>query len=167
MPEYIKPTVQYTYYGDIPTHPQGRTLILTTSMKHIRELGNIYQSYQPILQGTSGGKAKMQHYFTSSYTDVLMIGLIDTWRDEMDLFMYVDTLVIAKVPFDPPTDPYFLAKTQGMTHNFEQYSKPIVLSKLNTLIGSYISINPQGVIICADPRIHTSEWGKFLKAYML
>lgn len=136
-------------------------------MRHIRELGEYYDSYQPILQGTSGGRAKMQHYFLSKEGTSVMIGLIDTWKDMFDILKNTDKLVIAKIPFDPPTDPYFMAKTQGMSNNFEQYSKPITLSKLNTLIGNYLSTKPDGNILCTDPRINTSEWGKFLKKHLL
>lgn len=145
----------------------GKTLIVTTSMKHIRELGNMYSSYRPLMQGVSGGKSKMKHYFLEGTERQVLIGLIDSWKDTFDIFDTIDTLIIAKVPFDPPTDPYFLAKTQGMSHSFEKYSKPIVLSKLNTLIGNYITSNPNGRVICSDDRIHTTEWGKFLRENLL
>lgn len=142
----------------------GRTLILTTSMKHIRELGGALKTRAEVvlLQGTSGGKSKMKHYFLEHSTSIL-IGLIDSWRDEADIFPYLDRVIIAKIPFDPPTDPYFLAKTNGMPHSFDHYSKPIVLSRLNTLIGDIHTKNPHTTIICSDERIHTTIWGNCMK----
>lgn len=105
----------------------------------------------------------MKHYFGESGKSTVLIGLIDSWRDEGDLLKMADTVIIAKIPFDPPTDPYFLAKTIGMSNSFEIYSKPLVLSRLNTLIGNALSANPHIKISCTDERIVTTEWGKFMK----
>lgn len=59
----------------------NKTLILTTSMKHIREIGarakNICKNI--FLQGTSGGKSKMKHYFLENPEKSILIGLIDSW----------------------------------------------------------------------------------------
>lgn len=143
-----------------------KTLILTTSMKHIRELGKKFEnsSHQILLQGTSGGKAKMRHYFLKNPNEKsVLIGLIDSWNDEIGLFEYTDAMIIAKVPFDPPTDMHFLAKTVGMKNSFENYSKPIVLSRLNNLIGNAITANKNIKIFCCDERIQKTEWGKFLE----
>ena len=153
------------FVRSLPTSRGGRTLILTTSMRHVRELGALFDA--PVLmQGTSGGKAKMRHYYAENPESIL-IGLIDTWRDVADIFTKTDSVIIAKIPFDPPTDPYFLAKTRGMSHNFENYSKPIVLSKLNTLIGTIMTAHPQANIYCTDERIFTTQWGQFLQEHLL
>ncbi len=70
----------------------------------------------------------MKHYFLKeNEKKSVLIGLIDTWRDESKILEKSDSIVIAKIPFDPPTDPHFLAKTIGMNNSFEIYSKPIVL----------------------------------------
>ena len=83
-------------------------------MKHIREIGNqiANQNFTILMQGISGGKAKMKHYFLEKNEGKsILIGLIDTWRDEHEMLEKLDSVIIAKIPFDPPTDPYFLAKT--------------------------------------------------------
>lgn len=105
----------------------------------------------------------MKHYFLGNPEKSILIGLIDSWRDEAEILENVDTIIIAKIPFDPPTDPYFLAKTIGMSNSFELYSKPIVISRLNTLVGNARSLNKNIKIICTDDRISTTEWGKFMK----
>ncbi len=108
----------------------------------------------------------MCHYYLQNPESIL-IGLIDTWCDMSDIFSETNHIIIARVPFDPPTDPYFLAKTRGMKNNFEEYSKPIVLSKLNTLIGRIITANPSATISFQDERLMTTEWGKFLRAHFI
>lgn len=109
----------------------------------------------------------MKHYFSQDTEKAILVGLIDSWRDEFDILEKVDSVIIAKIPFDPPTDPYFLAKTIGIGNSFELYSKPIVLSRLNTLIGNIKTANPNAKIICADDRVETTEWGKFMKKNLM
>lgn len=134
-------------------------------MKHVRELGNSLQSenMDVFMQGISGGKSKMKHYFLKENPKKsALVGLIDTWHNEAKILSESDSIVIAKIPFDPPTDPHFLAKTIGMSNSFEIYSKPIVLGRLNSLIGNATSLNPNVKIFCSDARIETTEWGKFM-----
>ena len=76
----------------------------------------------------------MLSIFSKNIDQTILIGIIDTWRDEYALWQIAKHIIIAKLPFDPPTDPYFLARTVGMVNNFSEYSEPIVTIRLNTLI---------------------------------
>jgi Rad3-related DNA helicase len=105
--------------------------------------------------------------FINAKEKSLLIGIIDTWIDEGDLWQWVDTVILAKVPFDPPTDPYFLARTVGMTNNFEDYSSPIAINTINTLTGRIHSTNPKTSVICTDMRLTTMNWGKSMKEHLL
>lgn len=109
----------------------------------------------------------MMTLFRNGEEPSVLIGLIDSYIDESSLWQDVDTLIIAKIPFDPPTDPYFLARTVGMKNNFEEYSTPIALSTVNTLIGRAKSANKTLEIICSDERLDTVNWGKNLKNKLL
>ena len=144
-----------------------KIVILTTSMKHIRLLAKELKGKNSIekiyAQGLSGGKGKMMSLFQREREKVVLIGLIDTWIDESDLWACTDEVIIAKVPFDPPTDPYFLARTVGMKNNFEEYSTPIALHTINTLIGRIRVSNPKTMIFCTDERITTMNWGIMMR----
>ena len=76
----------------------------------------------------------MLSIFKNKIEQTILIGIIDTWRDEYSLWTVAKNIIIAKLPFDPPTDPYFLARTVGMSNNFSEYSEPIVIIRLNTLV---------------------------------
>ena len=76
----------------------------------------------------------MLSLFSENLDRAVLIGLIDTWRDDLELWKVARQVIVSKVPFDPPTDPYFLAKTSGMTNNFSLYSEPLALIRLNLLI---------------------------------
>jgi hypothetical protein len=96
--------------------------------------------------------------FSNAKEKSVLIGLIDSWIDESEIWIAVDEVIIAKVPFDPPTDPYFLARTVGMKNNFEEYSSPIALSTMNTLIGRIHFANKNTRIISIDERLDTMNW---------
>ncbi len=53
----------------------------------------------------------MLSIFTKNTQKTILVGIIDTWRDEYVLWKDAESIIITKVPFDPPTDPYFLART--------------------------------------------------------
>jgi DNA polymerase III epsilon subunit-like protein len=144
-------------------------VILTTSLKHIREIGmQAKKSGKKVLmQGISGGKGKMMNIFSQDPNNTILIGLIDTWRDEYPLWKKVKKVILAKVPFDPPTDPYYLARTVGMKNNFSLYSEPMVIIRINTLVGRIRSSGFTGIIVCTDDRIQISEWGKWIAHELL
>ena len=145
--------------------------ILTTSTKHIRQImqelkkdGSIGSIYG---QGVSGGKSKMMSLFIKSERKSVLIGTIDSWIDESSLWKEVESVIIAKIPFDPPTDPYFLARTVGMKNNFEEYSTPVALATMNTLIGRIQRANPKIRLSIIDERIESTNWWQSMKTKLL
>jgi len=103
-------------------------------------------------------KIKNAFPFSDSLDKSVLIGLIDTWRDDLDLWKVARQVIVSKVPFDPPTDSYFLAKTSGMTDNFSLYSQPLALIRLNLLIGRIMSVSNISHIFCADSRLQETIW---------
>lgn len=82
------------------------------------------------------------------------------WREELELWKHAKHIIIAKLPFDPPTDSYFLARTVGMKNNFTLYSEPMMIIKLNTLISRIRSTGYAGIISCEDNRLIETTWGQ-------
>jgi DNA polymerase III epsilon subunit family exonuclease len=145
------------------------TVILTTSMKHIREIWKNLQKnwYTVFMQWISWWKSKMLSLFSENIDKAVLIGLIDTWRDDLELWKVAQQVIVSKVPFDPPTDPYFLAKTSGMTNNFSLYSEPLALIRLNLLIWRIMSVSSISHIFCWDNRIQETIWWKQLAENLL
>jgi DNA polymerase III epsilon subunit-like protein len=151
---------------------QAGTVILTTSLKHARDIGSelrrIYgKSINILIQWLSGGKSKMLSIFVGNTEKTIIIGIIDTWRDEYHLWKHAQNIIIAKLPFDPPTDPYFLARTVGMSNNFSDYSGPIVGIRITTLIERIVSSWYNRSIRIADTRLTETEWGKKIAGEIL
>lgn len=150
------------YHADII---KPGTVILTTSQKHARDIGQDLRkihgkNMEILIQGLSGGKWKMLSIFKNKLEWTILIGILDTWRDEYELWKHARSIIIAKLPFDPPTDSYFLARTVGMSNNFSEYSEPIVTIRLNTLIERILSSGYKGTILCTDSRLNSTEWWK-------
>jgi DNA polymerase III epsilon subunit family exonuclease len=146
-----------------------KTVILTTSMRHIREIGKKMKQdgYTAFIQWISGWKSKMLSLFHSSSQKSVLVWLIDTWKDELHLWSFVDTVIIAKLPFDPPTDSYFLVRTHGVSDNFSSYSQPLVAHKINTLIGRILSVNKDITIQCLDERLSETVWWRKLSENLI
>ncbi len=115
------------------------------------------------MQGISGGKGKQLAIFVTNPDTSIIVGTIDMWRDELTLWRSARHIVIAKLPFDPPTDPYFLARTVGMANNFALYSEPMTIIKMSTLIARIRSTPYAGDIICEDTRLVDTLWGQALR----
>ena len=109
----------------------------------------------------------MQSLFVKNRDSAILVGTIENWRDEYTLWAHMKQVIIAKMPFDPPTDAYFLAKTVGMKNNFELYSTPLVITKLNTLVERIRSTENLCPIFCSDNRLTITEWGKMIAKELL
>ncbi len=109
----------------------------------------------------------MLSLYENNIGTTLLIGLIDSWIDESNLWKITNTVILAKIPFEPPTDPYFLARTIGMRNNFEEYSLPSTIIILNTLIERIRSAHANTTIYTLDERLSTTLWGKEMQKELL
>ncbi len=136
-------------------------VILSTSNKHLRSLTNEIKRYfdgKIFTQGISWWKWKIVSLFEKQSGGKILLGTIDNWIDESSVWKHCDTIVLAKMPFDPPTDPYYLARTVGMKNNFEDYSCPIAIGKINMLIWRTRSASTGSRIYCLDDRLTSTIW---------
>lgn len=105
--------------------------------------------------------------FLSEKNNTILVGLIDTWRDEIALWQAAKHIHIIKMPFDPLTDPYFLVQTAGMKNNFLYYSEPMMIIRINTLIARIRSSGFDRDIYTSDARLYETEWGKRILSELL
>lgn len=157
------PIKKISIQHDDPMIQGEKIVILGTNLKQLRTmsatLSGQYKDYDFFTQGISGGKSKMLHLFLRSKKSILL-GLIDTWKDESFLWENTNSLSITKIPFDPPNDPYYLARTVGMPNNFEIYSIPMAINTINTLIWRAKSSNSDIAIYLCDEKLKTMSWWK-------
>jgi DNA polymerase III epsilon subunit-like protein len=142
----------------------GGTIILTTSAKNTREIWKSLEKtwFKILIQWISGGKGKQLGIFKNNPEKTVLIGTIDMWREEIELWNHAKNIIITKLPFDPPTDSYFLARTVGMRNNFSRYSEPMLIIKINTLLSRIYSSQYTWSVFCEDMRLTETIWGKEL-----
>jgi hypothetical protein len=140
----------------------GWTIIVTTSQKDAREIGKNLEKtgYTIYIQGISGGKSKIKSLFLKEREKSIIVGTLENWQEEYDILTSVREVIIVKMPFDPPSDPYFIARTSGMRNNFELYSIPMVIQKINSLIAHVRESQNPCPIFCWDTRLTGTEWWK-------
>ena len=169
---FTQSQAKIVYSGYHPNWVRPWTVILTTSQKHARDIGKELRKIhgkenEILIQWLSWGKWKMLSIFKNKIEQTILIGIIDTWRDEYSLWTVAKNIIIAKLPFDPPTDPYFLARTVGMSNNFSEYSEPIVTIRLNTLFERIQESCYEWTIIITDSRLTNTEWWKRIMQELL
>ena len=69
--------------------------------------------------------------------------------------------MIAKLPFDVPSDPIIAARSESFEDSFGQYNLPEAILKFRQGFGRLIrSKNDRGIVVVMDSRINTKRYGK-------
>lgn len=131
-------------------------------------LGNALTDDREILtQGVSGGKEKMLANYCKNPENTILIGLYDTWIQSAKLWKSTDSIFLMKIPFDPPTDIFSLARTIGVANNFMEYNLPTTILKIHTLLSHITLANPDARMTCLDTRLWKNDWGKYIREELL
>ncbi|MCH8518612.1 DEAD/DEAH box helicase [Candidatus Gracilibacteria bacterium] len=146
----------------------GKTLMLCTSYAAIKELyislhGALKkEGIHLIAQGFAGGKNKHLESYMKDPNNSILIGTDSFWQGvdiSGDALQY---LVIHKLPFTPPSDPIFLARSSLFEDSFYDYAIPKTSIKLRQGLGRLIrSHTDTGMILFLDDRVISQKWGKY------
>jgi DNA polymerase-3 subunit epsilon/ATP-dependent DNA helicase DinG len=74
----------------------------------------------------------------------------------------INVLVFTKLPFEPPSDPLFAARTEGRIFNdsFTEYSLPRTILRFKQSFERLLaSLTPKGVVVMLDARLTTKSYG--------
>lgn len=142
-----------------------RSLVLFTSYQSIKD--TYVGLHNPLkkegidiyAQNIWGSKHKLLEQFRKKressllfWTDSFWEGIDIAWKD-------LETLVIHKFPFTPPTDPIFLARSKLFTDSFSDYAIPKAIIKLKQWFGRLIRTkNDKWIVILLDNRIFSTKW---------
>ena len=73
----------------------------------------------------------------------------------------LSVVVIAKLPFDVPSDPIIAARSESFDDSFGEYNLPEAILKFRQGFGWLIrSKSDKGLVIVMDSRINTKRYGK-------
>lgn len=155
---------------EIITITKGRTLVLFTARKQMRACSDMLRTYcldnniELLVQNEDGEATQVINSFMQNENSILM-GLDSFWEG-LDLKGdLLKCLVIVKLPFKAPNDPFSSAcdkycHSQGL-NSFSAFSLPDAIMRFKQGIGRLIrSENDNGVVIVLDKRLYTKGYGK-------
>lgn len=144
---------------------RGRTLALFTSHSQLqttyraigRPLGNAGISV--LGQGLDGSRAHLLKTFKDD-GDTVLLGTRSFWEGVDVVGPALSCLVIARLPFDVPTDPVFAARSETFDNPFMEYAVPQAVLRFRQGFGRLIrSKTDRGVVVLLDKRVLTKRYG--------
>ncbi|MDH4230702.1 MAG: ATP-dependent DNA helicase [Nitrospirota bacterium] len=147
----------------------GGILVLFTSREAMRKTwelahGDLKQlGFNPMLQGALQNK-QMLHIMRESENSIIF-GLDSFWEGVDVKGDALKCLIITKLPFEVPTEPMVIARTEQIRKNggnpFTEYSLPRAVLKFKQGFGRLIrSKTDTGKIVICDERIRTMRYGR-------
>ncbi len=161
---YYQKTVERTLV-DLSQAMQGRTLVLFTSYSQLRATYNAISrplgesDIAVLAQGLDGSRRHLLETFKEGDRTVLL-GTRSFWEGIDVMGEALSCLVIARLPFDVPSDPVFAARCETFDDPFGQYAVPQTILRFRQGFGRLIrSKTDRGVVVVLDKRLLTKSYG--------
>ncbi len=161
---YYQKTVEKAMV-DLCAAIHGRTLALFTSHSQLqttyraisRPLGRA--GIAVLGQGLDGSRAHLLETFKQE-GDTVLLGTRSFWEGVDVVGPALSCLVIARLPFDVPTDPVFAARSETFENPFMEYAVPQAVLRFRQGFGRLIrSKTDRGVVVLLDKRVLTKRYG--------
>ncbi|MGE3271538.1 MAG: helicase C-terminal domain-containing protein, partial [Chloroflexota bacterium] len=152
---------------DAATELKGRTMVLFTSHSQLRAtymgLRDALDARKIILLGQrvdGSSRARLLETFKSGRPCVLL-GTSSFWEGVDVVGEALSCLIIARLPFAPPTDPIVEARSEQFDDPFNHYSLPQAILRFRQGFGRLIrSKTDRGIMIVLDSRLRTRRYGR-------
>ncbi len=144
---------------------RGRTLVLFTSHAALRTTHAAIQGpleEEGILvlgQGVDGSPKQLQAALKAN-PETVVLGAASFWEGIDVVGEALSVLVIARLPFNVPTEPIFAARSELLDDPFNQYAIPQAAIRFKQGFGRLIrSRNDRGALVIFDKRLQTKSYG--------
>ena len=131
-----------------------------------RSLGPWFQKEGITLLSQSSGKPRnaLLELFKSDINSVLF-GTDSFWQGVDVPGQALSSVIITKLPSDPPTSPLLEARLEEITrrggNRFQDYQVPEAILKFKQGVGRLIrSKSDHGIVVILDPRVLTKNYGQ-------
>jgi len=150
----------------------GRTLVLFTANNHLNQTAAAIDSQlarhniTTLAQGGGASRQQLLEQFRREGGRNVLLGTRSFWEGVDVPGPALTALLIAKLPFDVPTDPIFAARSETYENPFFEYSIPEAVLRFRQGFGRLIRRgSDEGIVICLDKRLLTKRYGElFLEA---
>ena len=155
----------------------GRTLVLTTTLNAMRSIGEYLQTrldpaanVEVLVQGQSPKRRLMERFREGAgegRAGCVLVASASVWEGFDVPGEALQLVVIDKLPFPPPGDPLFEARSQRITREgrsaFADHALPEAAVSLKQGAGRLIrSETDRGVLVVCDTRLATMSYGRRL-----
>lgn len=157
----------------------GRTLVLTTTLRAMREIASVLRQHFPV---TSGMQVLLQgeapkHELTDQFRQVesgtnagcILVGSVSFWEGVDVPGEALQMVVIDKLPFSPPGDPLVEARSRQFEERgknpFQHLHVPRAAIALKQGAGRLIRrVTDRGVLVVCDARLIQMPYGRRILA---
>ncbi|MGV8805748.1 MAG: ATP-dependent DNA helicase [Polaromonas sp.] len=155
----------------------GRTMVLTTTLRALRTIGNALQEafatsqdLQVLIQGSMPKRALIERFrqgHSQGGKACLLVASASFWEGIDVAGEALELLIIDKLPFPPPNDPLAMARSKMLESQgrsaFAHYFLPEAAVALKQGAGRLIRReSDQGVLVVCDSRLMTMGYGRRL-----
>ncbi len=172
QPNYQKSVDQHVM--ELAKNAKGRILVLFSSNSALRLTYKAVQrplEAENILvlgQGLDGTRRSVMERFKNT-KQALLLSTLSYWEsndfgqdDDLENTAIFNTLVISKLPFDPPSDPLFAARTESRIFDdpFVQYSLPRTILRFRQAFERLLGgLESPGAVVMLDSRLTKKSYG--------
>ncbi len=144
----------------------GKTMALFTSHAGVRATAAKLRPILPrrgidvLAQGVDGSPQQLLTRFQRS-PEAALLGTASFWEGVDVGNEALKVLVVARLPFNVPTEPIFAARSEEYENSFMQYALPQAVLRFRQGFGRLIrSKGDRGVVVVLDSRIATKQYGR-------
>lgn len=150
----------------------GRTLALFTANNHLSQTAAAIESalssrnITTLAQTQGMSRQQLLEQFRREGSRSVLLGTRSFWEGVDIPGPALTALIIAKLPFDVPTDPIFAARSETYESPFFEYAIPEAVLRFRQGFGRLIRrTTDEGVVLVLDKRVVTKRYGQmFLEA---
>jgi ATP-dependent DNA helicase DinG len=150
---------------ELATALNGRTMVLFTSYAHLRQTAQVITPRLAlgdiIVYDQSDGSSRqalLEGFRTSE--KAVLLGTKSFWEGVDIPGSALSALVITRLPFAPPNDPIFAARSENYADSFNAFALPDAVLRFRQGFGRLIRTQTdRGVVVIMDARIHTKRYG--------
>jgi DNA polymerase III epsilon subunit family exonuclease len=152
--------------SDAALRLRGRTLVLFTSTEQLNHVSArvrdrlLPEGIEVLAQGRGSGSRRTLTERFASLPEAVLCGTNSFWEG-LDLpGRSLSCVVIVRLPFSPPSDPVFRARSEHLRDSFLQLALPEAVLRLKQGFGRLIRrATDRGAVVIFDRRVSTRSYG--------
>jgi DNA polymerase-3 subunit epsilon/ATP-dependent DNA helicase DinG len=150
----------------------GRTMVLFTANNHLSQTAQAIEKalarheISTLAQTSGSSRQQLMEEFKQVESRSVLLGTRSFWEGVDVPGVALQALLIARLPFDVPSDPIFAARSETFDNPFFEYSVPEAVLRFRQGFGRLIRRqSDEGIVVVLDKRLLTKRYGQlFLDA---